>query len=343
MSRRDAQDVRGAVVGIALFTVIAFAATWLIWSTLNNFVSGDTDTYSAQFTDASGLHEGDDVRVAGVKVGRVEEMELEGTTARVTFAVQREHGLFTNTWAQLRYQNLTGQRYLALRPGAGPVRPLEPGSTIPVERTDPSLDLSVLLGGMEPLFSVLEPAEINQLADNIIAVTGGEGPALAGLLTQANRLLREFSARDEIIGEVITNLSDVLAHLDDRTPQFERLIGQSRRLVNGLNAESGQIFDAVERIGKVSSTVTGLVRDIRPSVKTDIAKFNQVGALFLGEERVVEETIRAFPRFVTDIARVTQHGSWLDLYACRINLEAPGIPEGTVAGLMGSRHSETCR
>lgn len=343
MTRKGAQDVRGAIVGIAVFAVIAVAATWLIWSTLSNYVSGGTAEYSAEFTDASGLHEGDDVRVAGVKVGRIEGMELDGTTAKVTFTVQEEHAVFANTRAQLRYQNLTGQRYLALRPGSGPARPLEPGSTIPVQRTDPSLDLSVLLGGLEPLFSVLEPAEINQLADNIIAVTEGEGPALASLLTQANQLIGEFSARDEVIGAVITNLSDVLEHLDDKTPQFERLIKQSRRLVDGLNNKSDPIFESVERISKVSSTVTGLVRDIRPSVKQDIAKFNQVGALFLGEEDAVEATIQAFPTFVTDIARITQHGSWLDLYACRINLEAPGIPPGTVADLMGTRHSETCR
>lgn len=340
---RSVQDVRGAVVGTAVFTVVAALATWLIWSTLNNYVSGDTVEYSAEFTDASGLHEGDDVRIAGVKVGRIESMELAGATAKVDFSVRVDQTVYTNTRVQLRYQNLTGQRYLALRPAARHAGPLRPGSTIPVRRTDPSLDLTVLLGGLEPLFSVLDPGDINRLADNILALLHGEGDALDQLIVQAAQLTGEIADRDEIITAVLGNLADVLEHLDRSTPQFERLLGQAKHLVDGLNDESGPMFDALERVGKAGASVTSLVGEIRPSLRTDLSRFNQVAALFLRERDAVESTLQAFPKFLGGAARVTQHGSWMDLYVCRINVELPGLPPGTVGDLMGTRHTEVCR
>lgn len=340
---RSVRDVRGAVVGVSIFTVIAVACTWLIWSTLNNYLSGDTEQFTAQFTDASGLHVGDDVRIAGVRAGRVDELELNGRLAEVTFSVQTSQQVFANTRAQLRYQNLTGQRYLALRPGPGRAKPLPAGSTIPVDRTDPSLDLSALLGGLEPLFAVLEPADLNRLADNITGVLHGEGPALAGLLSEAAQLLAEFDDRDELLVTVITNLNGVLEHLDGATPQFERLIGQTRTLVDGLDRESGSIFKAVEKIGRVSSSVTSLIGEVRPELRADLAKFNQVAALYLGEEDAVEQTIDTLPKFLEGVTRITQHGSWMQLYACRINLDLPGLPPGLVGDLIGTKQSEVCR
>lgn len=341
--RKGAQDVRGAVIGTAVFTVVAAMATWLMWSTLNNYISGDSAEFSAVFADASGLHEGDDVRIAGVKAGRIENMELAGTTARVTFTVQADQQIFQNTRAQLRYQNLTGQRYLALRPSVGKAVPLREGSTIPVQRTDPSLDLTVLLGGLEPLFAALEPADINRLADNIIAVLHGEGDSLNNLLVQAAQLTGQIADRDQIIGAVISNLGDVLEHLSESGPQFERLIGQSRSLVDGLNAEAKPMFASIERIGKVTSEVTGLIGDIRPALRTDLSRFNQVAGLFLREGDAVEATIKGLPRFLAGSIRTTQHGSWMNLYACRVNVEIPGLPPGTIGDRMGKQHTEPCR
>lgn len=340
---KSVRDVRGAAVGVSIFTVIAVACTWLIWTTLNSYLSGATVQYTAHFTDASGLRVGDDVRMAGVRVGRVDELELVDRTAKVSFSVQGGQPVFTSTRAQLRYQNLTGQRYLALKPGVGEDRPLPEGGTIPVGRTDPSLDLTVLLNGLEPLFAVLEPADINRLADNITGVLHGEGPALAGLLDQAARLLSDVNQRDEIIGAVVKNLSGVLEHLERSTPQFERLIKQSRALVDGLNSESGPIFGAIERIGRVSSKVTDMVRDVRPAVRTNITSFNHVAGLYLSEKEAVEATLKTFPKFLDGAARITQNGAWMDLYACRINLELPGLPEGLIGDAVGTRHSEVCR
>ncbi|WP_235626468.1 MlaD family protein, partial [Mycobacteroides abscessus] len=108
---------RGPMVGLSVFMVIALAMTWLVYATLRREVAGSTKDYSAMFTDATGLRDGDDVRVAGVRVGRVESVAIDGDLAKVDFRVQDEQPLYGNTIATITYQNIVGQRYLGLSLG----------------------------------------------------------------------------------------------------------------------------------------------------------------------------------------------------------------------------------
>lgn len=331
------------LIKLSIFAVIAVLATTLIWTTLNNAVSGATNSYTADFTDVTGLHDKDDVRIAGVKVGRVEEIELVDSHARVTFTVQTAQPIFENTRALIRYQNLIGQRYLALVPGSGAAKPLADGARIPQDRTEPSFDLSALLNGFEPLFSLLEPADINKLSETIIQVLQGSGPAMNTLLIESARLTTKFAGRDEAIGQVLDNLTVVLNHLATKGDQFHELITQTQRLVNGLAANADPIVSAMERIHSVAGNVSGLIDDIRPALKTDLVKANQVAGLFLREGPLVAGTLLELPNFLGSLARVTQSGSWLNLYACEIDLGLAGFPSGVVPQLLGSKHTEVCR
>lgn len=108
---------RGPLIALALFMVVSLTLTWLVYVSLRRDVAGDTARYSAVFTDVYGLREGDDVRMAGVRVGRVEKVELDGKLAKVSFVVQQEQRLFGNTLASVTYQNIVGQRYLGLSLG----------------------------------------------------------------------------------------------------------------------------------------------------------------------------------------------------------------------------------
>ena len=158
---------RKPLIGFSIFVVASLLVTWVIWSTLQRSVDGDTNSYSATFSDVLGLKAGDDVRISGVRVGRVEAIDLdENNDARVDFIVEGDQTLYGNTKALVRYQNLIGQRYVALAPGdQGDPTPLEEGAEIPLERTEPSFDISALLNGFEPLFAVLSPEQVNDLSN----------------------------------------------------------------------------------------------------------------------------------------------------------------------------------
>ena len=112
---------RKSLIGLAVFMAFA-TVTWMVFATLQREVAGPTNSYSAVFTDVSGLAPGDDVRVAGVRVGRVDKIELVGTLAKVIFRVQRDQVLYTNTVASVTYQNIIGQRYLGLSAGQAGTR-----------------------------------------------------------------------------------------------------------------------------------------------------------------------------------------------------------------------------
>ncbi len=161
---------RGPLIALTVFMAVALALTWLVYATLRRDVAGGTTSYSAIFTDVYGLRDGDDVRMAGVRVGRVEKIELvNNKQAKVDFVVQNDQKLYGNTLASVTYQNIVGQRYLGLSLGkTGDTNVLAGGSTIPVERTDPSFDVTTLLNGYEPLFSTLSPEQADNLTKGVI-------------------------------------------------------------------------------------------------------------------------------------------------------------------------------
>ncbi len=336
-------SVRRELIKLAIFVLVAVALLWVLMSTLLNVTGGQTRSVVADFADVSGLHEGDNVRIAGVRVGRVEAMKLVDTHAEVTMSVQADQPVFLNTRAVIRYQNLVGQRFVSLVSGEGPARPLADGGRIPIDRTEPSFDLSALLNGFQPLFSVLQPAEVNTLSDSIVAVLQGSGPRIVPLLDQTTRLTNSIADRDQVIGAVITNLNTVLDQLAGKGPELDELVAQSRRLVDGLNSSSGQIFGSLEKLREFTGHADELITDIRPDVRTDIRNAGRAADVFAGAKPQLRDTLAGFPQFLGGLARISQHGSWLALYGCNITLNAPGLPAASLASIPGDTHSEVCQ
>ena len=127
----------------------------------------------------TGLLKGDDVRIAGVRVGEVDGIAVDQgdrTLAKVTFSVDADRPVAISTRAQIRYRNLVGQRYVALTEGAGVGAAAAP-STAPSRcaQTQPALDLTVLFNGFKPLFAALNPQDVNAFAMEIIKTLQGEG------------------------------------------------------------------------------------------------------------------------------------------------------------------------
>ena len=204
---------RTTIIGLALFLAFSIVVTWMVFATLQRNISGPTTSYSAIFSDVSGLVEGDDVRVAGVRVGRVDSVELTpANQAKVTFRLRRDQTLYTNTLASVTYQNIIGQRYLGLSQGEGERRKLPAGSQIPEARTNPSFDISYMLNGFEPLFTELDPQQVDNLTNAIIAAFQGRQGSLLALTTQASTLTQTLAGPDAALGDLIANLEPIDGH-----------------------------------------------------------------------------------------------------------------------------------
>ena len=241
--------------------VVTTLATSVLVVTIGNLDFGTSREYKAEFTDATGVVKGDDIRIAGVKVGTVKKVEIvERTRALVTFSVQETTSLSKATRADIRYRNLVGQRYISLSNQIGDSAKLAEGATIPVSQTSPALDLTVLFNGFKPLFEALTPSDINKLSYEIVQVFQGEGGTLEGLLAHTASVTSTLADRDQIIGQLIDNLNEVLAHLGSRDEQLNRLITTFRTFVGGLKDDRQAILGSLDQISTLSVETAGLVR-----------------------------------------------------------------------------------
>jgi phospholipid/cholesterol/gamma-HCH transport system substrate-binding protein len=152
------RSLRATGLKFTAFAVVMVVATAFLFMTFAQYRTGRTNGYSAVFADVSRLKAGDSVRAAGIRIGTVDTVTLRGdATALVTFEADRDVVLTTATQAAVRYLNLVGDRYLELVDAPGPTATLPAGSQIPIDRTQPALDLDLLLSGLKPVIQSLSP------------------------------------------------------------------------------------------------------------------------------------------------------------------------------------------
>ncbi|HYF73081.1 MAG TPA: MlaD family protein, partial [Nocardioides sp.] len=299
-------------------------------ATIGNLTFAGHRSYSAEFVDATGVVKGDDVRIAGVKVGTVDEVEVvDRTRALVSFSVEDTTTISEATHAAIRYRNLVGQRYLSLTDEIGDADPLPDGGTIPVDQTSPALDLTVLFNGFKPLFQALSPADINKLSYEIVQVFQGEGGTLEGLLAHTASITSTLAGRDQLIGDLIGNLDDVLDHIGDRDVQLSRLITTFRTFVGGLKSDREAILGALDDISALSVETADLVDGIREPFVSDIEQLREVARNLDNGKAELDRALQVLPIKLNKIGRTATYGSWFNFYLCQFHgrIRLPGIPK----------------
>src|SRR5258708_16194532 len=181
--------MRGSLAGtlwrLAIFMVICVLALFFLLASLAQLRFDSQQTYRAVFSNVTGLKDGNFVRIGGVEVGKIRKISLrDDATVTVDFAVDNSVPLTEGSRAVIRWENLIGDRYLALEEGAGSVTPLKPGGVIPLTQTQPALDLDALIGGFRPLFRALDPEQVNALTRPLISAFHGQGDTIGSLLAQ---------------------------------------------------------------------------------------------------------------------------------------------------------------
>ncbi|MGW7007856.1 MCE family protein [Streptomyces sp. NPDC054933] len=313
----SSRSMAGPLVKLGLFALVTIVATAVLAATIAGVGFSATNTYKAVFTDVTSLERGDDIRVAGVRVGQVTDIRIKDRDlAEVTFTVGRDRPLLSGTRAVIRYRNLVGQRYIALAEGPGNSAPLKPDSTIPLSRTQDALDLNALLNGFKPLFAALSPGDVNQLAYEIITTLQGEGGTVNSLLAHTASLTSTLADRDQLIGSVIDNLNGVLGTLAKRNSRFSDLLTQLQRVVSGLSGDRQAIGGSLSAIGDLSAATAGLLQDGRPALKTDIAELSGVAGTLDANQSTVEGVVKRLPNKLNALIGTASYGSWFNFYLC---------------------------
>jgi phospholipid/cholesterol/gamma-HCH transport system substrate-binding protein len=317
-----------SLVKLVVFIIVTTALTLVLGATIGNVAVANTRPYHAVFADATGLNAGDDVRIAGVRVGQVKSVKVvDKRYADVTFAVQKKIQLLASTNVAVRYLNLVGQRYLALseRPGNGEI--LKKNAVIPLTQTTPPLDLTALFNGFKPLFRALTPQDVNSLSYEVIQVLQGEGGTVDQLLAHTASLTNTIADRDHVVGEVVSNLNVVLTTVAQRDQGLSELLLQLQRLVSGLSGDRDIIATSVGRIDALAGSTASLLADIRPSLKVDIAQLNKVAGTLATTsdpatgQNTLDAVLKRMPDKVTAILRTATYGSWFNFFLCSAQAE----------------------
>jgi len=315
------QTTVAAAIKLGIFSIVSLFVTGVLTVIMGHIGLGSEHDYKAVFTTASAIKKGDDVRVAGVSVGAVKKVEhYDRTEALITFSVKDGVPLTTASTASIHYLNLVGDRYLALNEGsdASAARPLSPDSTIPVSRTEPALDLTTLFNGFKPLFEALTPKQVNNLSLNLVQVLQGEGGTVRSLLQHTASLTNTLADRDQLIGQVITNLTSTLDTVNQHHTQLNTLVVELKDWMTNLAKGRKTIGGSLDNISQLTAVVADLLHRGRPDLKTDIAALRRLATLLNepGQKADLIDLLERMPEVMADQTRTGTYGSWYQYYIC---------------------------
>ncbi|WP_292988993.1 MCE family protein [Mycobacterium sp.] len=325
--------INGTVARLAAVVSVQLFFTAVIVVVFGQIRFDRTNTYSAEFSNASGLRTGQFVRASGVEVGKVKKVDLvEGDQRiRVEFSVDRSVQLYQSTTAQIRYQDLIGNRYLDIGRGSGgnSEKTLAPGGFIPLARTQPALDLDALIGGFKPLFRSLDPQKVNTIASSIITVFQGEGGTIDDILDQTAQLTERLAESDQTIGDVIHNLNTVLQTTERHHDQLDSTIDKFEGLITGLEDRAAPLADGTAHISNAAGTVSDLLADNRALVRDAITHLDTLTSPLNDQRDRVGDLVGKVPAAFNIIGRSAGiYGDFFNFYLCDLSLKVNGLQPG---------------
>lgn len=320
----------GTAVKLGIFWSVLLLFTVMIIVVFGQVRFNHTTGYSAMFTDVSGLRAGQFVRAAGVEVGKVAKVTLiDGDTrVLVDFDVDRSLQLDQATTAAIRYLNVLGDRYLELKRGYSG-RQLAPGGTIPLEHTQPALDLDALIGGFRPLFKALDPNKVNSIAQSIITVFQGQGATINDILEQTASLTATLAGRDRTIGEVVNNLNTVLATAVKHQKEFDRTVDKLELLITGLKNRADPLAAAVAHLSEAAGTLSDLLAEDRPLLHGAVGHLEGIQQPLIDKLPELDAVLAKLPQAYRIIGRAGgTYGDFFNFYLCDISLKVNGLQPG---------------
>ncbi|WP_107657360.1 MCE family protein [Nocardia suismassiliense] len=321
MSRRW-RGLGGPFVKLTVFVIVTLFATTVLALSIANYTGGGT-AFKARFTDVTSLAPGDEVRIAGVRVGKVTEVGIvDRREAEVEFELHDRNWLPASTTATIRYRNLVGQRYIALEQSVGEQgRKLNAGATIGLDHTRPALNLTTLFNGFRPLFRTLTAEDVNKLSYEIIQVFQGEQGTIHDLVASTASLTNKIADKDLVIGNLVRDLTTVLTAVNERDDQFDQLIVNIETLVSGLSAERDTVGRSVTSMGNLATATADLLVPVRPTLQGAIAGLSDLTGTLNERSDEVNAALATLPVKMEKLGRVGSYGGWFQFYLCGLDIQ----------------------
>ncbi|MEV0065335.1 MULTISPECIES: MCE family protein [unclassified Amycolatopsis] len=305
-----------ALVGLAVL-VLGFVAA------LNSDdlpVIGGGTTYSAEFSEAAGLTTDNDVRIAGVKVGKVSEIKLDGASVKVSFKV-KDAWLGDKTSAAIKIKTLLGQKYLSLDPQG--VGTLNPGQPIPRDRTMSPYDVLDAFRGLSQTVDDINTDQLAQSFDTITQTFANTPEDVKGALSGLSKLSDTIASRDSQLSNLLANTREVSQTLVDRDAEVQKLITDGNQLLDEISKREQAITALLDGSKELATQLQGLVDDNDKQLDPVLTQLDQLTSMLQRNQDSLAQGIAKFAPFVRVFTNTIGTGHWFDNYIC--GLVAPSI------------------
>ena len=282
---------------------------------------GGGDTYYAAFSEAGGLKANDEVRVAGVRVGKVDAVELDGNQVKVTFKVERGVDFGKDSGASIRIKTLLGSMYLALEPAGSSQLPEE--STIPVERTTSPYDVVEAFAGLADTSERIDTAQLTESLSTLADLGRNTPDEFRETLQGVSAISETLASRDEQINTLLTNLQKVSGVLGDRSDDIITLMKDGDVLFKALVARRQAIHKLLVSTSTMSEQLTLLIRESRADLKPALTNLDTVVGVLLKNQDNLDSTLRLMAPFYRVFANTLGNGPWFDTYIYNM----PPVPQ----------------
>ena len=278
------------------------------------------DTYQvvAHFDDATGVTEGDEIRLAGVRIGKVGAVSVEQGEAVVGMNIDDRYRVPEDSRFELHWKNLLGQRFIQVvpPPGATPGGPaVEEGAELTTARTRSAADLSMLLNNTEPLLSQLDVPRLNQVTATLAASFAGREAALGAGIDDARTLLTELNTRRDAIDRSLTNLDTLIGGIAERDIEIERFLTSFATTAETLAANAGHLGHTVEQLDVLVDVAEQVLSATSGDLDAVIDQSVQILDALAANADSLEEGVRTLPWATAAITRATAKGNWWQVYA----------------------------
>lgn len=323
--------MRNTSIKLGVFTVFTILITFALASIIGKLSPFD-DTYQvkAEFADATGILNGDPVKIAGVDVGKVVSFEVTGGEAIVTMEISGQADLPKNVIAEIKFRNLLGQRIVNLsRPEVPSSEPLLDGDTIPSSNTKPALDLSVVFNNLRPLIQSTDPEEINLVARAVVEVFEGREGDFAKILGNLGELTQELAAKDQRLARLVTNLNRLTKVLNGQSGSIRTGINRFGELMESLAATTPTIERVVDQLDSASGKFGNILARNRTNLDQELDDLNTVLTIVSEELGPLDVIAKNLKELLLATARSQSYGKWWNLYIpnfCPEPLGTQGCP-----------------
>jgi len=325
-SASDARTLR-----LGLVTLVTMALIMAATFNLSKFPGFGGTTFSAEFDDASGIRRGNVVQVGGIRSGRVSSVELVDERVLVTFEVDKDVELGSQTSASVEVLNLLGEKYLRVEPaGAGD---LDPATPIPLERTESAYDIIGVFGDLTRTTEQIDTEQLKRAFDVLGETVDAAAPEIADSFDGLTRLSQTVASRDEELQRLFRASRGVTEVLADRSEDLVTLMGSADLVFEELTKRKDAIHRLLVNARELALELRGLATDNQAQMAPALAQVDDLLDTLISREKELKATLNAFGPYVSILGNIIGTGPWFDAYA--VNLLA--IPTGEFVPVPGGQ------